>query len=253
LTDTANAFTTLRAVQADAFQGFWALRERAACAKLPGVPRHMLVAAVLAVSATSAATLPPGSSGAAAAPGWSGFASCTLTVTGPGYHHSETQKWQVAGPTTVRGVFQFVPSRWTVTGSGSSHETNGDQTLDITWTVKAGATGQFKFFVRASDNRLLIGQANAQLRVSNGVTGTQRQTIGGVAQTPGPFGLEAFETQLPPIVVSATSRSVSGSTPPTHVNGSVGPFQPATARAMKSCIWRFTRAGTRHAATVSLR
>jgi hypothetical protein len=213
----------------------------------------MLVAAALAVAATSAATLYPEPGRAAALPGWSGSASCTIAVTGPGYQHSETQRWKVNGPTTVRGSFQLLPSHWTDTGSGSSHETEGDQTRDITWTVKAGAAGQFQFVVRASDNRLVIGQANAQLRVPNGITGTRRQTIGGVAQTPGPVGLEAFETELPPIVVGSTSRSVAGSTPPTRVNGSFAPFQSAAARVMKSCTWRFVRAGTRHNATASLR
>ena len=204
----------------------------------------MLVAAALAVSATLAATLHPGSGGAAVPPGWSGSASCTITVTGPGYQHSETQRWQVSGPTSVRGAFRLVPSRWTDTGSGSSQVTQGDQTRDITWTVKAAAAGKFQFFVRASDKKLVIGQANAQLRVPNGITGTQQLTIGGVAQTPGPVGLEAFETQLPPIVVASTSRTVSGSTPPTRVAGSFGPFQPAAASATKSCSWRFAKAAT---------
>src|SRR5664279_3937315 len=100
----------------------------------------MLVAAALAVSATSAAMLHPGSSGAAS-PGWAGSASCTITVTGPGYQHTETQKWQDSGPTSVRGSFRFVPSRWTDTGSGSSQVTQGDQTRTITWTVNAAAAG----------------------------------------------------------------------------------------------------------------
>jgi hypothetical protein len=204
----------------------------------------MLVAAALTVAATSAAILRPDSGGATSSLGWSGSASCTITVTGPGYQHSETQRWQVTGPTTVHGSFQLVPSRWTDTGSGSAHETQGNQMLDITWTVRAAAAGQFQFVVRASDNKLVIGQANAQLRVPNGITGTQRQTIGGVAQRPDPVGLEAFETQLPPIVVGATGHSVSGSMPPTRVNGSVGPFQPAAARVMKSCAWSFARGGT---------
>jgi hypothetical protein len=108
--------------------------------------------------------------------------------------------------------------------------------------VKAAAAGQFQFVVRASDNKLVIGQANAQLRVQNGITGTQQVTIGGVAQTPGPVGLEAFETQLPRIVTRRTSRSVSGSTPPTPVNGSVAPFQPAAAAVTKRCAWRFAKA-----------
>ena len=149
-------------------------------------------------------------------PAWSGSASCTITVTGPGYQHSETQRWAVSGASSVRGAFRLVPSRWTDTGSGSSHVTQGDQSRDIAWTVKAAAPGKFQFFIRASDNKLVIGQANAQLRVQNGITGTQQLTIGGVAQTPGAVGLEAFETQLPPIVAAATSRTVSGSTPPTQ-------------------------------------
>jgi hypothetical protein len=203
----------------------------------------MLVAAVSAASAILAATLHPGSGGAAARPGWSGSASCTISVSGPGYSHSETQRWQVSGPTRVVGSFRLVPSRWTDTGSGSSHATQGDQTRDISWTVKAAAAGKFRFFVRASDNKLVIGQANAQLRVANGITGTQQLTIAGVAQTPGLVGLEAFETQLPPIVTAPTRRTVSGSTLPTRVSGSFAPFQPATASVTKTCSWRFAKAG----------
>jgi len=107
--------------------------------------------------------------------------------------------------------------------------------------VKAAETGQFQFVVRASDNKLVVGQANAQLRAPNGITGEQRVTIGGVAQTPGPVGLEAFETQLPPIVAGPTVRVVSGSTPTTRVRGSVAPFQPAAATVTKTCTWSFAR------------
>jgi hypothetical protein len=218
-------------------------QENVVCETLT-VRRPLHVAAALAVVATAAAAFHPASGGGAAG-GWSGSASCTIAVTGPGYQHSETQRWQVAGPTTLRGSFRLVPSHWTDTGSGSSHVTQGDQTRDITWTVKAAAAGQFQFVVRASDGKLAIGQANAQLRVANGITGTQQVTIGGVAQTPGPVGLEAFETQLPPIMVAGTSRSVSGSLPPTVVKGSFAPFQPAASTATKRCTWRFARAGTR--------
>ena len=206
--------------------------------------RPLLVVVALTVLAALAAALHPGSGGAAVPPGWSGSASCTITVSGPGYQHSETQRWQVSGHTSVRGSFRLVPSHWTDTGSGSSQVTQGDQTRDITWTVKAAAPGKFQFFVRASDNKLVIGQANAQLRVANGITGTQQVTIGGVAQTPGPVGLEAFETQLPPIVAGRTSRSVSGTMPPTPVKGSFAPFQPAAAAVTKRCSWRFVKART---------
>jgi hypothetical protein len=205
------------------------------------VRRSLFVAAVLAVTATSAAAFTPWSGGAAAPSGWSGSASCTIVVTGPGYQHSETQRWRISGPTKVQGSFQLVPSSWTDTGSGSSQVTQGDQSRDITWTVKAAAPGQFRFFVRASDRKLVIGQANAQLRVANGITGTQKVTIGGVEQTPGPVGLEAFETQLPPIVAGATSTKVSGSMPTTTIKGSFGPFQPGAATATKRCSWRFAK------------
>jgi len=200
----------------------------------------MLVVAALAISAAVTAA----SGGAAVPPAWSGSASCTIAVTGPGYQHTETQRWAVSGASSVRGAFRLVPSRWTDTGSGSSHVMQGDQSRDITWTVKAAAPGKFQFFVRASDNKLVIGQANAQLRVADGITGTQQLTIGGVAQTPGAVGLEAFETQLPPIVAASTAHAVSGSMPPTRVAGSFGPFQPGAATVTKSCTWRFAKAGT---------
>ncbi len=174
-------------------------------------------------------------------PKWSGSASCTITVNGPGYHHSETQRWQVSGPTKVRGSFLFVPSHWTDTGSGSSHVTEGDQTRDITWTVNAAATGQFQFVVRASDKKLLVGQANAQLRAQHGITGTQQLTIGGVAQTPGTVDLEAFETQLPSIVAGRTAAHVVGASQASPAPGSFGPFQPGAATATKKCAWRFNK------------
>jgi len=209
-----------------------------ACARLRRVRRTMLVAGVLTV-----VTLHPAASGATSRAGWSGSASCTITVTGPGYRHSEAQRWEVSGPAHLRGSFVIVPSRWTDTGGGSSQVTQGDQTRDITWTVKAAAPGQFQFVVRASDGKLVIGQASAQLRAPNGITGTQRVTIGGVAQTPGPVGLEAFETQLPPIVAGPKSRTVSGSMPPTRVQGSYGTFQPGDATVTKRCSWRFVASG----------
>ena len=205
------------------------------------VSRPLLVAVALASSVAVGSAARPAGGGAAPIPKWSGSALCTIDVSGPGYQHSETQRWQVGGPPTVRGPFLFVPSHWTDTGSGSSHEAQGDQTNDIEWTVKAAAVGKFQFVVRASDRKLLVGQANAQLRVAGGITGTQKQTIGGVAQTPGTVNLEAFETQLPHIVAAGKARTVSGSMPPTHEAGSFAPFQPGAATVTKRCSWKFTR------------
>lgn len=194
----------------------------------------------MAVATASATAFLADTGGAAATPQWRGSASCTIAVSGTGYQHTERQRWQLGGPTTTRGAFRFVRAQWTDAGGGSSHVTQGDQTRDITWTVKAAAAGRFQFVVRASDGKLLIGQANAQLRVPDAITGTQQLTVGGVPQTPGDIGLEAFETHLPRIVVSPKSRSVSGSTSGV-VKGSFGPFQPGDATVTKSCSWRFSR------------
>ena len=179
-------------------------------------------------------------SGSAAAPVISGSASCTIDVTGTGYKHSETQAWQVGGTPTTRGAFTLVPSHWTDTGGGSKQTAQGTQTSNSTWKTDASGDGQFEAVIRASDGQLLIGQANSLLRVANGTTGTTQVTIGGVAQTPTPFGVEAFETQLPPIAGPATSRTVAGSTPSTTVEGSFGPFQPGGSVVKEACKWRFT-------------
>ena len=170
--------------------------------------------------------------------------TCTITVSGPGYQHSETQKWQLKGPTSVHGSFQFVPSQWTDTGSGSSHVTQGDQSRRHHKVDREGRRYR-EVPVRRRGRRTASSSSvkgNAQLRVQDGVTGIQKLTIAGVEQTPGPVGLEAFETQFPPIVTSATRRTVSGSMPPTTVVGSFGPFQPGAATATKSCSWRFSKA-----------
>lgn len=205
------------------------------------VRRAVILLFVLAVAAATA-TLRPGSVDAAGSSvRWSGSASCTITITGTGYQHTETQKWQVSGTPRVRGSFVYVPSQWTDTGSGSSSVTQGTQTRDITWTVNASSAGRFKFVVRASDRKLLIGQGNAQLRVQGGITGEQKLTVAGVEQQPVPVSLEAFETQLPLIVVARTRLRVSGSMPATVVHGSFGPFQPGDATVTKRCSWRFVR------------
>ena len=81
--------------------------------------------------------------------------------------------------------------------------------------------------------------------LANGVALMEAAALARRGVPPGGFrtGLEAFETQLPPIVGGPTSRTISGSTHPTRVKGSFAPFQPATAAVTKSCAWRFAKAG----------
>ena len=203
------------------------------------MPRSRLLAAAL-VLAASVAALDAGPGKAATITAVSGTASCTISITGTGYQHSETQSWQVGGPLSLRGSITIVPSHWTDKGSGSKHETQGTQVTDTTWTVNAASDGQFQVFIRASDNQFVIGQANTRPGIPNGITGTRQVTIGGVPQTPQSISFSAFELQLPPITGPATSPTVSGSTPPTVVTGSFGPIQPGGAVVTQACRWSFT-------------
>ena len=173
------------------------------------------------------------------APEVSGTASCTISATASGYTHSETQSWQVGGSSTTIGDFTQVSSTWTDKGSGSSQTTQGTQTTKTTWVTDATAGGLFQSEIRASDGQLVISQESDPKHVTNGTTGTQQTTVGGVAQPPKPVSAEAVETTLPEIAGSPTSSSITGSTPPTPETVSVGPFQPAGAVVTKACKWDF--------------
>jgi hypothetical protein len=201
------------------------------------MPRSRLLAAALVLGAL----LPASAAGRrdASVKGFSGSASCTITVTGTGYRHSEAHSWQVGGSPTTRGAFTVVRSHWTVTGGGSKQETSGNASTNFVWTVKAATDGEFQAFVRGSDNSIVIGQANARPGVPNGLTGTQQTTVGGVAQAPKSFEAAAYETQLPPMVAPATSRTVAGTMGPKQIFGSFGPVQPGGSTVEETCSWKF--------------
>jgi len=172
---------------------------------------------------------------------WSGQAQCKITVQGPGYSHQETHTWTMSGgAATLQGAIHLFPAIWSVSGQGSLQRTQGAQTLKAQWTTSASLpNAPIALFVRASDGKLVIKSGHAQLRAKGGVSGTQQVTINGVAQTPGPISLEAFEWSFPSAEVAGTSKSISGSqTVPT--TGSVGPMQPGGSQGTAACSWSFT-------------
>ena len=172
---------------------------------------------------------------------WSGQAQCKITVQGPGYSHQETHTWTMSGgAATLQGAIHLFPATWSVSGQGSLQRTQGAQTLKAQWTTNASLpNAPIALFVRASDGKLVIKSGHAQLRAKGGVSGTQQVTINGVAQTPAPISLEAFEWSFPGAEVAATSKTIHGSqTVPT--NGSVGPMQPGGSQGTAACTWSFT-------------
>ena len=172
---------------------------------------------------------------------WSGQAQCKVTVQGPGYSHQEIHTWTMSGGSpTLQGAIHVFPATWSVSGQGSLQRSQGAQTLDAQWTTNASLpNAPIALFIRASDGKLVLKSAHAQLRSKGGVSGTQKVTINGVPQTPGPISLEAFEWNFPGAEAASTSKTISGSsTNPT--NGAVGPMQPGGSQGTATCTWNFT-------------
>src|SRR5262249_42733164 len=64
-----------------------------------------------------------------------GSATCHISVSGPGYSDRQTQVWKVLEQKpTISGAMHLYSAEWSVTGSGSLHQTQGNQTHDATWT-----------------------------------------------------------------------------------------------------------------------
>ncbi|HZF15590.1 MAG TPA: hypothetical protein VE046_06575 [Steroidobacteraceae bacterium] len=197
-------------------------------------------AAILAVGLLAAASL--GAAQAPPAANWRGWATCDLTITGPGYRDQQTQKWRTTGAApTKRGAFDIYPGTWSVTGGGRLERTEGTQTLRAEWKRNVGAVpAPISVGVRASDGAILIGAGHAQLRAGNGVTGTQEVRVDGKVTSHTSIGLEAFEYAFPSSQAAAKSPHVSGDRSDAPV-GSFGPMQPAGSKVEVRCLWDFQR------------
>lgn len=178
------------------------------------------------------------------APTWRGWATCEVTVTGPGYRDQQTHKWTTTGGAPAkRGAFDLYPGTWSVTGGGSLERTQGSQTLRVEWKRNvAGMSAPISVMVRASDGAILIGAGHAQLRAANAVTGMQEVRIDGKVTSRAPIGLEAFEYAFPSGRAAAKSKHVSGQKSESP-SGSLGPMQPAGSTVQVTCLWDFQRGG----------
>jgi hypothetical protein len=184
---------------------------------------------------------------------WSGQAQCVIRVQGPGYSHQETQTWTITGPPTQQGAMQVYPGSWTNQGQGAFERSEGRQTLRGQWTTSTiRADAPISVFVRASDGKLLITSAHAQLRSQGAVQGMQTQLFDGIVQSQAAISLEAFEWTIPALQDVPSTSGISGRSS-TTVAGSVGPMQPDGSQVVADCGWAFTngspQAGCNYAIT----
>ncbi|MGH8263564.1 MAG: hypothetical protein ACRET4_08790 [Steroidobacteraceae bacterium] len=190
---------------------------------------------LLGSASLSAAKAPP-------AANWRGWATCDVTVTGPGYRDQQTHKWRTTGSApTKSGAFEIYPAAWSVTGGGRLERTEGAQTLRAEWQRNvADVPAPISVAVRASDGAIRIGAGHAQLHAANAVTGTREAWIDGKVTSRTPIGLEVIEYAFPPSQAAAKSPHVSGDRSESPV-GSFGPMQPAGSKVEVRCLWDFQR------------
>jgi hypothetical protein len=154
-------------------------------------------------------------------PGWSGAIVCRLAITGPsGYHHDETQTWNVGGPSQTVGPRTNYPVQWSAQGAG------GGQTGS--WTIDARATTDFSVTTVASTGLPLFDRTSDPILILGGIVGT-------------PTSFDLREIEFPGFTASSPSAtSVSGNWSRATVGGD-SPQQPGGSTGTLSCTWSLTR------------
>ena len=143
---------------------------------------------------------------------WSGTAQCTVTEQDQSYQRQEVQTWTLTGAApSQQGAMQIYPATWTDTGTGQLQRVQGTQTNNTGWQTNAQGPASIVFFVRASDNRLIISTRHARQSVYGGISATRQITVNGAAQSSTPFTQSVFEWVFPRIEADPGTNSVDGS------------------------------------------
>jgi hypothetical protein len=176
---------------------------------------------------------------------WSGTAQCTVTEQDQSYQRREVQTWALTGAApTQQGAMQIYPATWTDTGSGQLQRVQGAQTNNTVWQTNAQGAASIVFFIRASDNRLIIATRHARQSVYGGISATRQMTVNGAAQSPTPFHQTLFEWAFPRIETDPSTNVVDGSTQspseglPADLLHNFGGSVP-----LAMCQWHFAKGG----------
>ncbi|HKW17038.1 MAG TPA: hypothetical protein VJO35_05975 [Terriglobales bacterium] len=136
------------------------------------------------------------------------------------------------GAPTQQGAMQVYPATWSVTGQGGAQR----PTLVAQWSSNvAPMNAPIAFFVRGSDDRLIVKLWHSQLSVFGGTNAVKQ--VGG-SQSSTSYG--AYEWPFPAIEDAPTSTNVSG-TGTVPVTGNSMPIPSANSSGMATCKWQFSK------------
>jgi len=176
---------------------------------------------------------------------WSGTAQCTVTEQDQSYQRREVQTWALTGAAPIQqGAMQIYPATWTDTGTGQLQRLQGAQTNNTVWQTNAQGPASIVFFIRASDNRLIIATRHARQSVYGGISASRQITVNGAAQSATPFSQSALEWVFPRIEADPNTNLVDGSTQspseglPADLLHNFGVSAPLAV-----CQWHFARGG----------
>jgi hypothetical protein len=169
---------------------------------------------------------------------WTGQVQCQLNMQSNDYVHQEIQNWVITGPPVQQGAMQVYPATWSTSGQGTMQRAQGTQTIAGQWATNVqGMNAPLTIFVRASDQRLMIGQYHAQVVAPSGVIGVKQS--GGTRSN---ISSAAYEWRFPTIVAGVDDTVVSGSGA-APVSGGLLPLQSPAVTGSATCSWQFSRGG----------
>jgi hypothetical protein len=202
-----------------------------------------LLSLVIANSVTAQAAQP-------AAQGWTGWAQCKLTIQAPGYEHSETHLWKVAGGPTKQGNMEISPMTWTVVGNGSLQRASGPTTTTAQWTV-SGTLPNVTIGATNHLDRITLQRWTNHGPARSALTGTEVTTINGVPRSRAVI-LDVQQWAFPFSETGTTSTRAAGSNT-LPFDGLRGPMNPPSgATGTAACTWDFARGTTSPSAAPAL-
>jgi len=184
------------------------------------------------------------------AQGWTGWAHCQITIQGPGYAHSETHLWTIAGAGTKNANMEIYPTSWTVSGSGSLDRVSGPTRKSAQWRVN-GMLPNVTIGTTLHADRITIQRWTNHGPARSALTGTETTTVNGVGRSSNII-LDVQQWAFPATATGTTSTRATGSNT-VRFDGLRGPLAPPGSMGVAECNWDYARGAERPAAPPSSR